>query len=98
MSATLGTTWENIDGRDDHYRCATELYLISMFSRAFYVITDRGISAPEHDREVVYGLNTISKSFLFQLMSTEQLCGAKRYETQTVMRTGTHTPDFILTR
>ena len=57
----------------EHYRCATALYLMSVLSQAFSVVIDRGISAPGHNRYVVYGLNTIEKRFLFQLMSTVQL-------------------------
>ena len=81
MSNTLSTIWENTYGCDDHYRCATALYLMSMLSQAFYVIVDRGISAPENGREVVDGLNAIGKSFLSQLMANVQLPGAKGYDT-----------------
>ena len=66
MSNTLSTIWGNINGCDNNYICATSLYLISMLSQAFYVIIDRGISAPGHVKEVVYGLNDIAKRFLFQ--------------------------------
>ena len=48
-----------------------------MLSQAFYVIIGSGISAPLHGIKVVYGLNTIEKSFLFQLMPTMQLPGEK---------------------
>ena len=64
----LSTIWENIYGCAEHYICATALYLMSIFSLEFYVIIDRGISAPGYGREVVYGLNTTDKRFIFQLM------------------------------
>ena len=54
---------------------------MSMLSQAFSVIIDRGISATGNGREVVDFLNTIYKSFLFQLMSTVKLPDAKVYET-----------------
>ena len=68
-----------------------------MLSQAFSVIIDRGISAPGNGREVVDGLNAIDKMFLLQLMTTVQLPGAKSYDTQMVMHTGTHTSDVSLT-
>ena len=85
MYAMLSEIWENTDCCAEHYICATELYLMSMFSHSFSVIIDRGISAPVHSIELVYGINTIEKSFLFQLMSTVQLTGANGYDTQMVM-------------
>ena len=52
-----------------------------MLSQAFSVIIDCGISAPVHVRDLVYGINDIDRIFLFQLMSTMQLPGAKSYDT-----------------
>ena len=57
LGASLSIIWENIDGCTEHYRCATALYLLSISSQSYNIITDRGISAPRHDREVVYDLN-----------------------------------------
>ena len=68
MLGILSTIWENTYGCAEHYICATALYLMSIFSLEFYVIIDRGISAPGYGREVVYGLNTTDKRFIFQLM------------------------------
>ena len=34
-SDTISTVWEDIYGCAKHYRCATELYLMSMLSQAF---------------------------------------------------------------
>ena len=96
MPNMLSTIWENIDGCDEHYICATALYLMSMLSQDFYVIIDRGISSPGHGREVVDGLNTIEKRFLFQLMPTVQLPVTKGYGTQMVMHTETRTSNVSL--
>ena len=65
MSNMLITTWERMDGCDEQYRCSTELYRMSIMSQAFSVIINRSISAPGHGREVVDGLNSIEKRFLF---------------------------------
>ena len=48
-----------------------------MLSQDVSVSVDHGISATGHGRELLYILNAIEKSFLFQLMSTVQLTGAK---------------------
>ena len=50
---------------------------MSMLSQAFSVIIDCGISAPEHGRELVHGLKSIDKLFLFQLISNVKLPGEK---------------------
>ena len=72
MSA-LSTIWENTDGCEEQYRCATSLYLMSVLSQRHSIIFDWGISAPVHGKEVVDGLNDINKSFMYKLMSTVKL-------------------------
>ena len=74
MSA-LSTIWENTDGCAEQYRCATALYLVSVLYQRHSVIFDWGISAPEHGKEVVDGLNAIYKRYIYQLISTVQLPG-----------------------
>ena len=69
-----------------------------MVSQEFSVIIDRCISAQVHDREVLYGINAIYKSFLFRLISTVQLPGEKCYDTKMVMHTETRTSDVSLER
>ena len=65
-------------------------------SQAFYVVIGCFISELGHYREVLDGLNTIDKRFIFQLISTVQLMVAKNYDTQIVMHTGTFTYDVSL--
>ena len=77
MSNALSTIWENTDGCDEHYICATALYLLSILSQAFSVIIDCIMSAPGHGIEVVDGLNAIDKRFSLQLMSSVQIAYAK---------------------
>ena len=69
-----------------------------MLSQAFYVIIDRGISAPGNSREVVDDINTIDKRFLFHIISTVKFLGAKGYDTQMIIHTGTHLYDVSLAR
>ena len=96
MYAKLSTLWENIDGCAEHYICATAIDQFSMLSKAFYVNIHRVIGVPEHGRELLDGINSNEESFLSQLMSSVQLTGEKRCDTQMVMHTGTHTFDVIL--
>ena len=46
-----------------------------MLSQEFSVIIDHGVSVPGHVREVLDGLNSTVKRFIFQLMSTAKLAG-----------------------
>ena len=61
LKISLSTIWENTDGFAEQYRCASELYLISLMSQTYSIIIDRGISEPGHGKEVVYGLNAVDK-------------------------------------
>ena len=70
--STLSTIWENTDGCVEQYRCATALYLMSFLSQFHSIIFDRGISAPGHGKEVVDGINTIDKRYMYQSKSTVQ--------------------------
>ena len=98
MSNKLSKIWQNKDGCAKHYICATELYLISMLSQDFYVIIERGISAPGYGRQLADVLNATVKRFLLQLISTVQLPGAKSYDTQMVIHIGTRKFDVRLAR
>ena len=75
----MSTIWENTYGCAEQYRCATALYLMSVLSQRHSIIFDRGISAPVQGKEVVDGLNSIDKRYMYQLMSTVQLPGSKRF-------------------
>ena len=65
MTSSLSKIWENTDGCTEQYRCATELYLMSVMSQCYSVTIDLGISAPRHGEEVVDGLNAIDKHYIY---------------------------------
>ena len=67
-----------------------------MLSQYYYIIIDRGVSAPLHGIYVFYGLNAAYKRFLFQLMATVQLPNSKGYYMQMIMYSETSTPDVCL--
>ena len=81
----MSTIWGNIGGCAEQYICATALYLMPFLSQRHSIIFYRGISAPEHGKELVYGLNAIDKRFMCQLMSTVQLTVSKTFEKQIIM-------------
>ena len=98
ISDKLSTLYRITYGCAAHYRCSTALYLMSMLSQAFSVIIYCGISASGNDREVADRFNAIDKRFIFQLILTVQLTGAKGYSTHMIMHTGTRTSCVSLAR
>ena len=89
MTTPLITIWENTDGCAEQYRCASALYLMSVMLQCYSIIFDRGISESGHGKEVVYGINTVDKRYIYQLMSTVQLPGSFIFDSQIQMHTGT---------
>ena len=85
MTTSLVTIWENTDGCVEQYICASSLYLMSVMSKCYSIIIDQGISAPEHNKEVVDGLNTVDKRYIYLLMSNFQLPGSKIFDSQIQM-------------
>ena len=57
----VSTIWENTDGCDEFYRCATALYALSILSQSYNIVIESGIIAPGHGIEVVDGLNATYK-------------------------------------
>ena len=89
LTSSLSTIRENTDGCVEHYRCDSALYLMAVMSQFYSVIIDGGISAPGHEKEVVYGLNAIDKRYIYQLMSNVQLLGSKIFDSQIIMHSCT---------
>ena len=65
------------------------MYLISVMSQTYSIIIDHGISATGYGQEVVYGLNAVDKSYIYQFMSKVKLTGSVRFVSQIKMHTGT---------
>ena len=61
---------------------------MSVMSQTYSIITDRGISAPGHGKEVVDGLNSANKRYIYQFMSKVQLPGLVRFDSQIKIHTG----------
>ena len=60
-----------------------------MLSKPYNIIINRGVSAPGNDQDVVGGLNTTNKKFIFELMANMQLPGSKGYDTHMTMHSAT---------
>ena len=60
----ISTVWEDTDGCVKQYRCALDIYLITVLSSSYGIITDLTINAPGHGNNVVDGLNATEKRYL----------------------------------
>ena len=67
-------------------------------SQCYSIIIDLGISAPGHEKEVVYGINAIDKRYIYQLISTFQLPGSNIFDSDMQMHTGNQKYDVSLAR
>ena len=66
FKSSLSAIWENTDGCPEQYICASALYRMSVMSQCYSVIIYHGISAPGNGKEVVDGLNSIDKRYIYQ--------------------------------
>ena len=73
-----------------------ELYPLSMLSQYYDVIFDHIVSEPGHVRELVDGLNSTYKSYLFQWMATVQITDSNIYYIHMVMHSSTSNADVSL--
>ena len=71
---------------------------MSVLSLCHSIIFDRGISAAGYGREMVDGLNSIDKRFMYKLMSTVQLPGSNFFDSHIPMHSCTEKKDVILTK
>ena len=69
---------------------------MSVMSQCYSIITYRGISAPGHGKEVVDGLNSVDKSYIYQLMYKVQVPGSVRFDSQIKVHTGTENKNVSL--
>ena len=65
LTSSLSTIWVNTDGCSEQYIYASAIYLKSFMSQCYSFITNCGISAPGHGKEVVDGLNAIDKQYIY---------------------------------
>ena len=71
---------------------------MSLMSQTYFIIIDRGISAPGYGKEVVDGLNDVEKRYIYQLISMLQLPGSVRFDSQINIHTGAENKDVSLAK
>ena len=69
---------------------------MSVMSQCYSIIIDWGISAPWHGKEVLDGLNSVDKRYIYQLITTVQLPGSNIFDSQIQIHTGTQKYDVTL--
>ena len=89
LTSTLSAIWENTDHCVEQYRCASAIYLMSVFPQCHSIIIGQGISAPVHIKEVVDGLNAIDNHYIYQLISNVQLPVSKTLYSRILMHSCT---------
>ena len=94
----MSTIWENTDGCAEQYRCASALYLMSFLFQCYAIIIYRGISAPDHGKEVIDGINAIYKRYIYQLVSNVQLPGSKTFYSQILIHSWAQNNDVSLAK
>ena len=57
------------------------------YASVYSIIIDQGISAPGYGKEVVDGLNSVDKFYIYQLMSTVIFPVSNRFDSQMQMHT-----------
>ena len=90
--------WENTNGCEEQYRCASALYIMSVLSQCYSIIIDQSISEPGHVKEVVDGINAIEKSYIYQLTYNVQLTGSKTFYSHILMNSCTENNDVSLAK
>ena len=98
LNTNSSTIWDNTYGFDEQYSCATEFYLLSMFSHAHDIIIDHGVGSLGHGKVVFGGINATDKSYLSMLMTTVQLPNGATNNSQMVMHASTENVDISLAK
>ena len=71
---------------------------MSVMSQYYSVIIYRGISAPGHGKEVLYGLNAVDKLYIYQLMSNIRLPVTNIFNSQIQIHTVNQNNDVSLAK
>ena len=94
----MSTIWGNTDCCARQYICASALYLMLVMYKCYSIIIDQRVSASGNGKELVDGLNAVAKRYIYQLMSTIQLPGSNRFDSQMQMHTGNQKNDVSLAK
>ena len=64
----ISKVWEYTDGCANKYMCALAVYLMTLLSSSYGIITDLEINSPGHRENFVDGLNAMYKYYLKRKM------------------------------
>ena len=64
----MSKVWWDTDGCTDKYRCALDIYLMTVLSSSYGIIMNLEINAPGNGNNVVYGLNVMYRFYLKEQM------------------------------
>ena len=80
LTTSLGKFSENTNGCAKQYRCASEIYLMSVISQCYSIIIDWDLHAFGHGKEVVDGINDGDKCYIYYIRSTVELTISNRFD------------------
>ena len=60
----VSKVWKDTYGCPNKYKCALDMYLMTVFSYLYGIIIYHAINAPGHINNAVYGINTTDKRYL----------------------------------
>ena len=60
----MSKVWEDTNGCAKKYICVLGIYVITVLSYSYGIITDRSINAHGHINNVVYEINAMDKHYL----------------------------------
>ena len=69
--------WGDTNGCSKQYRCALDIYLITVLSSSYGIIMDRKINSPGHMKYVVDGINAMDKCYLEEEIELINKLGSK---------------------
>ena len=68
LVSDMSTVWEDTNICDKKYRCDLDIYLTTVLSYPYGIITDHAINGPIHINNVVIGINATDKRYLKEQM------------------------------
>ena len=80
LTSSLSTIWENTDGCAEQFICASALYILSFLSQCYSIIIYQGMSSSVPVKDVVVGINSIYKRYIYSLMSNVQLMVSNTFD------------------
>ena len=62
--SSMSTVWEDTNGCANKSIFALDVYLMPVISSSYIIITDRAITVPVYENNVIDGINTTKKRYM----------------------------------